>query len=59
MGPHSTIFDVSNEERVKNAPGENKWNAMKAMYGQDDDEIVCADSWKGQEWLCAAINIMT
>lgn len=54
-GPHTSIIDVSNEERVKTAPGENKWNAMAAVYGHDDDEIVCAST--GHEWVCLAVKV--
>lgn len=55
-GPNTTVFDVSNEERVRLAPGDNKWNAMRALYGQDDDEIVCAYAGSGS-WICLAINV--
>jgi hypothetical protein len=56
-GPHTTIIDVTDEEDVSKAPGENKWNAMARLYGRDDDEIVVANGWKGQEWICLAINV--
>jgi len=56
MGPHTSIFDVTDEDRVKKAPGENKWNAMKALYGYDEDEIVCAKSFK-DSWVCMSINV--
>jgi len=56
-GNYTTIIDVSNEERVAKASGENKWNAMRAIYGHDEDEIVCAKAFHN-EWVCMAINVM-
>jgi hypothetical protein len=58
-GPNTYIFDATNEERVKLAPGENKWNAMTRLFGHDSDEIACANSHDGKWWLCLAINIET
>ena len=55
-GPHTTVIDVSTEDRVAKAPGENKWNAMRALFAQDDDEIACAKV-SISEWVCAAINV--
>ena len=54
-GPNTTVVDVTDEERVKKAPGENKWNAISKMYWNDDDEIVCANT--GDNWICVAINV--
>jgi hypothetical protein len=57
MGPHTVVFDVSDEERVARTPGENKWNAMRALFGYDEDEIVCARC-APDEWICMAVNVM-
>lgn len=60
-GPNTEVFDASNEERVKKAPGENKWNALLAMYGNDEDEIACAKGGAakdgGFEWFCLAVKV--
>ena len=48
---------VTKNDSVKNAPGENKWNAMSRLFGHDDDEITCANVNDGTWWLCSAINI--
>lgn len=54
-GPNTSVIDVTNEDRVKKAPGENKWNAMNALYGRDDDEVVCAST--GDDWVCLAVGV--
>jgi len=56
-GPHTTFLDVSDVEDVKLSPGENKWNAMKRLYSNDEDEITCSNSGVPTEWVCLAINV--
>lgn len=56
-GPHTYMFDASDVERVRLAPGDNKFNAIQALYSNDEDEIVCAKTMDGH-WVCAAINVM-
>lgn len=55
LGPNTVIFDVTDNDVIKAAPGENKWNAMTRLFGRDEDEITCA--FTGHEWLCLAINV--
>lgn len=56
-GPNTTVIDVTEVEDISLAPGENKWNAMRRLYGHDEDEIVCAKSFD-KEWICMSINVL-
>lgn len=59
MGPHTDVFDASEVSDVAAAPGENKWNALRRLYGHDEDSVACARTLpSGNEWVCLAINVM-
>lgn len=56
-GPNTTVYDVSADDDVRKAPGENKWNTLLRKFHQDNDTILCASTNFGKEWLCMAFNI--
>jgi hypothetical protein len=56
IGPNTKMIDVTRDERVQKASGENKWRMMRLIFQGSQDTIVFAKV-SDTEWFGLAINV--